>query len=239
MKISGTPTTPEKNAHTVIVSCAESLSGPDFSPSAHTSVTHTHTHTQPPLRLQPGRRPLFLSCTSPLCPAEGTAGLPLPGLSQKFPLKLPSWPVGVSGGLRPSPFLPVTAPAGRSANAGGWHGLWTLGLGLPPPPPPAPPALRLCIPLCLCAVVSPGLRAPCDLLNDSTHCLCHVRLCKCNYMCVSRLHPASGGHWVRGNKTCLDLSLSGRKSGPTLETLSESPPSSRENGPVPGTRKKP
>lgn len=213
--MSGTPTTPEKNVHTLNISCVESLSGPYFSHS-HTSVRHTtHTRTQIPRGLQPGRRPPFLSCASPLCPAEGIPGLQLEGLYQKFPLK--QAPIITCGASGPSPFFPVTAPTRRRENSGGWHRLWTLRLG--PSLPPVPPALRLCIPVCLCAVVSQGCGLLCDHLNHSIHHLCHVCPCKCNYMCIratsiQHLNVSGSG----GNKTCLDLSLSlegGRE--PTFE----------------------
>ena len=96
MEISGMTSTPEK-----CISCAESLSDLDFGRS-RTSETHTHTHTHTTQThtlscLQPHQRPPFLSCTSPSCPAEGTPELPLEGLSQEFPLKIPLWQCG---GLR-------------------------------------------------------------------------------------------------------------------------------------------
>lgn len=222
--MSGTPTTPEKSVHTQNIFCVESLSRPYFSHS-HTSMRHTtHTHTQLPLGLQPGRGPPFLNCTSPLCPAEGIPGLQTEGLSQEFPLKqAPIIACGVSGGLGPSPFFPGTAPTRRRENSGSWHRLWTLRLGLPLPP--VPPALRLCIPVCLCAVVSQVCGLLCDHLNHSIHHLCPVRLCKCNYMCIratsiQHLNVSGSG----GNKTCLDLSLSLEGgSEPTCETLLREP----------------
>lgn len=125
-----------------------------------------------------------------------------------------------SGGLCPSPFFPVTALTGRRENAGGWHRLWTLGLGLSLPP--APPALRLCIPVCLCAVVSLVCGLLCDYLNDSIHCLCHVRLCKCNYVCIraASIQPLNV-EGFGGNKTYLNWK---EEVSPRLRPVSESQP---------------
>lgn len=130
-------------------------------------------------------------------PFMSSRGLRPEGLSQTFPLKqAPIIACGVSGGLGPSPFFPVTAPTRRRENSGGWHRLWTLRLG--PSLPPILPALRLCIPVCLCAVVSQVCGLLCDHLHHSIHHLCHVRLCKCNYMCIratSIQHLNVSGSW--------------------------------------------
>lgn len=149
----------KKKVHTLSISCVESLSGAYFSHS-HTSVRHTtHTHSQLPLGLPPVRRPPFLSCTSPLCPAEGIPGLRPEGLSQKFPLKqAPIIACGVSGGLGPSPFFPVTAPTRRRENSGGLAQTVDTEAGtVPAPYTTCASAVHPCVSVCSGV---PGLRAP-------------------------------------------------------------------------------
>lgn len=98
-------------------------------------------------------------------------------------------------------FFSGTASTGRRENSGGWHGLWTRGLGLF-----LPPALQLCVPVCLCTVVAWVYGFLCDhLCGPSIVCVVYVMCIRASS--VHRLNVAGCG----GSITCLDLSVSGRR----------------------------
>lgn len=156
--MSGIPTTAEKKStYTEHFPCRIPV-WRILQPFPHFCETH-NTHSQLPLGLPPVRRPPFLSCTSPLCPAEGIPGLRPEGLSQKFPLKqAPIIACGVSGGLGPSPFFPVTAPTRRRENSGGLAQTVDTEAGtVPAPYTTCASAVHPCVSVCSGV---PGLRAP-------------------------------------------------------------------------------
>ena len=184
------------------ISCEESPSDLDFRPS-HTSETHTHTHTHTHARthartrntdththilscLQPHQRPPFLSCASPSRPAEGTPGLPLEGLSQEFPLKIPLWHCGGSSELRPGP-RPLSQRQPHWKERELWWGLArTADTGAVTVPATCASAVR---PLCLRAVVSQVCGFLCDCLSDPS--IVYVMYVCANVItCASELPPS-------------------------------------------------
>lgn len=115
------------------LSRAESLSDLYFGPS-HTSESHTHPLSHAELPLQPPAWPesSLSELHRPVMSSRGHSWAPDGGPLPEVPSEAPTVACGVSGGLRPSPFFPETAPTGRRENSGGWPELWMLGLGLSP-----------------------------------------------------------------------------------------------------------
>lgn len=92
-------------------------------------------------------------------PFMSSRGLRPEGLSQTFPLKqAPIIACGVSGGLGPSPFFPVTAPTRRRENSGGLAQTVDTEAGtVPASYTTCASAVHPCVSVCSGV---PGLRAP-------------------------------------------------------------------------------
>ena len=175
MEISGTPATPEK-CTTLSISCAESVSGLDFSPS-HPSETHTHTHTHTlselPLTPPTGQRcpelhqPFMSSRGHSWAPAGGS----LPGLPSEDP-------IGTCGSLwwtLPQPPFLRDSPHWKEREL--WGLAWTVDTGAGTVP-------ATCASLCVCARWWPGSTGSfvptCAIHPLSVSCTSVQR----NYMCI-------------------------------------------------------
>lgn len=149
-----------------------------------TVLSHTHTYSLSSLCcLQPGQASLS-ELHQPFMSSRGHSWAPDGGPLPEVPSEAPVIACGVSGGLRPSPFFPETAPTGRRENSGGWPELWTLGLGLSHTAraSAAHPCVSPCSGVRVCGLL-------CDHLCDSVVCVMYV--CADVITCASELPPSS------------------------------------------------